>query len=1055
MELTQTRLSRLQLFGTLLIVSIVALCMSGYFVALHWHDFSSRQDIATAQAETDARARLRSYGEQTAQMLAALREQASATLKQRIRDQADQAYNTAQTIWQQEHPHRSKAEVAQIIVKTLRAMRNHNNQSYYFINALSGEAILQSGSMMAEGKNILSLKDDTGRKVIQGLITATDNPEGSGFSYYRWPLPGQNQMMDKISYARRFQPLNWLIGTGEYVPFADRHLQQEGLALLAQLQQNTHNHFMVIDNSGKMLMYPPAPALAGQHYLALEPSMRATVVAILAKGEKDGFIEYRQQGTPMLAYAHRLPGWDWLLVTSTPEQRLIDRNRLIASSLKHSLEQHITATILMTLGALAIACLFSWAFIRWMNALIVRSHDNPWISHRDLKERSRELELSCFMLDNATEILCLMDQHARLAYLNGKARTCLGEPGQQYDRYLAALFQAPQAQFPQTYTVTLPGDELRRTFEVTQCSIEYQGEQYRSVTARDISSHIHADRELRLAARVFESSSEAILIADSQNRIMKVNRAFLDNTGYEEHEVVGHTPSMLASGRHSRNFYDEMWKILRTHGQWSGEIWNRRKNGDIAPEWLNISILADGEDKISHYVALFTDISERRHQEAQNRYQAEIDFLTELPNRARINDRLQQEIRLATASSSELAVLFIDLDNFKNVNDTLGHLLGDELLKEVANRLSRTLREVDTLGRSGGDEFVLVMPRLPGHEEAEKAAERILKTLRRPFLLSGHSLKISASIGISLFPKDGHDIQGLLMSADLAMYHAKASGRNTFRFYSSQMNAQFNERLLLESRLREALDKQELVLMFQPQLSIDGQMLAGCEALLRWHHEELGFVAPARFIPVAEETGLIDRISALVLDQTCKQIADWQQKGITVLPVAVNVTATQLARHNLVDDIRASLAKYQLPGEVLALEMNEDALMANPAHALAVLDRIRACGVRLVIDDFGMGYSSPAHLKRFSPDAIKINHSFIEGLPDDSEHAAIVSSIIHLAGALNIPAVAEGVETEAQRRFLERMGCKEFQGFLAGAPQSAEGMCQLLAQRRAGATTTG
>jgi len=497
-----------------------------------------------------------------------------------------------------------------------------------------------------------------------------------------------------------------------------------------------------------------------------------------------------------------------------------------------------------------------------------------------------------------------------------------------------------------------------------------------------------------------------------------------------------------------------MWKILRAHGQWSGEIWNRRKNGDIFPEWLNISILTDDGDKISHYVALFTDISERRQLEAQNRYQAEIDFLTELPNRARINDRLQQEIRLATADNSQLAVLFIDLDNFKNVNDTLGHLLGDQLLKEVATRLSATLREEDSLGRSGGDEFVLIMPQLPDQNEAEQAAERILQTLRQPFQLSGHRLKLSASIGISQFPRDGHDLQGLLMSADLAMYHAKASGRNTFRCYSSQMNAQFNERLLLEFRLREALENQQLVLMYQPQLSIDGHMLAGCEALLRWHNEELGFVAPSRFIPVAEETGLIDQISAMVLDQTCKQIAEWQQKGITVLPVAVNVTATQLARPSLVDDIRASLAKYQLPGELLALEMNEDALMANPAHALAVLDRIRACGVRLVIDDFGMGYASPAYLKRFSPDAIKINHSFIDGLPDDSEHAAIVSSIIHLAGALNIPAVAEGVETEAQRRFLQRMGCREFQGFLAGSPQSAEGMGQLLVQRRAGATPT-
>jgi diguanylate cyclase (GGDEF)-like protein/PAS domain S-box-containing protein len=1050
MEHNQTRLSRLQLFGTLLIVIVVAMSMSGYFLVLHWRDFSNRQHAVAVQSNARARERLRAFSDQTVLMLGSLRERASTTLKQRVQEQTDQAYGIARSIWQREHARRPRAEVERMIVDTLRPLRYHNGQSYYFITSLSGQAVLQPINPEEEGHDTLNLRDDTGRYVVRNLIAAANNPDGRGFSYYRWGMPGSQQMMDKIAYVRRFPELNWMIGTGEYVPFADQELQQQGLALLAQLQQSARGNFIILDPGGVLLMYPPDPTMVGKHYLSLAPNMRAALVALLSRGNESGFLEYPLQGQHTLSYVRKLPGWDWLLATSVPMQQLVDSNRNAEKELHDALYQRIRATLLMTLAALCAAGLFSWIFMRWMNALIARYRDDLWASHHELKQRSRELLLSRFMMDNASEIVCLMDQHARLAYQNDMASSCLGASGHQHDLAVAALFQTQELPLPQTYQVSLPEDDQQRTFEVTQNGIEYEGEHYRSITARDITRRVRADKELRLAARVFETSTEAILIADSQNRILTVNQSFLDTTGYSEQEVLGHTPSLLASGRHSRNFYDEMWKLLREHGQWSGEIWNRRKNGDIYPEWLNISVLADDQGKVSHYVAMFNEITPNQRNEVLGHHQQEVDLLTDLPSRSQINERLLQEIHQAEESHGELAVLFIDLDNFKSVNDTLGHNLGDALLKDVARRLAQTLREVDTVGRTGGDEFVLILPQLQNHDEAAQVAERVLQSLQQPFTLSGHTLKISSSIGISLYPKDGHDIQGLMMSADLAMYHAKASGRNTFRFYSSQMNTQFNERLMLESRLRDALDNDQLALMYQPLFAIDGRTLLGCEALLRWHHEELGFVAPERFIPVAEETGLIDRIGALVLDLVCRQIAHWQQQGITVLPVAVNVTATQLARPHLVDDIRAALAKYQLSGDVLELEMNEDALMANPAHAMSVLDRIRACGVRLAIDDFGLGYSSPAHLKRFAPEAIKINRSYIAGLPDDSEHAAIVSSIIHLADAMKIPTVAEGVETETQRLYLARMGCKGFQGFLAGAPQSGEGMGQLLTKRRAG-----
>lgn len=1049
MEHNQTRLSRLQLFGTLLIVFVVAMSMSGYFLVLHWRDFSSRQQAVSAESDERSREALKAYSDQTVLTMGALRERASRALKQRIREQADQAYLIADTIWRRDRGRKPDAAIARTIVDTLRPLRHTAGQDYYFISTLSGVTVLQPNDPSREGRDERNLQDDTGRYVIRALIAAADNPAGAGFGHYRWPLPGSSAMLDKIAYVRRFAPLGWLIGTGEYVIFADRELQRQALDLLAQMQQSTNGNFTVLDSSGRLLMYPPDPSMVGRHYLALPAPARAELVAMLDKSRSGGFLELQNRGKHALAYVRRLPGWNWILVTSLPSQPQIDRETAAQRELYDALYQRVNATLWMTVLALGLAALFSWMFVRWMNASFARYRRDLWSSHHELKERSRELLLSRFMMDNASEIVCLMDRHARLAYQNEMARQCLGD-GIRRDQCLAALFRSPEGSLPQTYQLTLPGDDADSIFETTQNEIIYEGERYRLVTARDVTARIHAERELRLAARVFETSTEAILIADSQNRVLTVNQAFLDSTGYSEREVIGNTPSLLASGRHSRNFYDEMWKLLHEHGRWSGEIWNRRKNGEIFPEWLTISVLSDERGKVSHYVALFTDISERKRQEAQVRYMAEYDFLTDLPNRALINDRLRQAILDAQQNRHELAVLFIDLDHFKNINDTLGHSQGDELLKEVARRLAQILSDVDSLGRTGGDEFVLILPKLQKRDEAARVAERVLQSLRQPFALSGHTLSVTCSIGVSLYPQDGHDIQGLMMSADLAMYHAKSSGRNAYRFYSNQMNSQFNERLMLESRLREALDNDQLDLMYQPIYAIDGQTLLGCEALLRWHHPEAGFIAPERFIPVAEETGQIERIGELVLNRVCAQIAAWRQAGIDTLPVSINVTATQLAASHLVDNIRAVLAEHQLPGECLLLEMNEDALMANPAQAMTMLDRLRACGVGLAIDDFGIGYSSPAHLKRFAPRMIKIDRSFVAGIPDNSEHAAIVSAIVHLASALGIPTLALGVEREAQRHYLEQLGCASFQGLLAGMPQPAGAMGQLLAVRRGG-----
>jgi len=1043
MEHNQTSLSRMQLIGSLLIVFLLAVGLSSYFLFSHWRDFSNRQATLSALSAERAREHLKTTSEQTELMLGALREQTSQTLKRHIREQTDQAWLIAQSTWQREQGSQSPAMIGRQILSTLGPLRFHDGDGYFFVLGLDGRVLLHPDVRQSSPAVSLSLTDDAGRHVVRALLNAAQSADGAGFLYYRWPEPGHSVMHDKIAYVRRFAPLGWLIGGGEYVAHADNTLQQQGLELLDALQSTQRDNYVVIDQNGLLRLFPPEPSRVGQHFLSLPPQYRSLVATLMAQSPNGNFLPCLYEGKHALAYARKLPDWGWTLVTVLPIQAQIDRDLAADQELRDTLRQRVHATLLMTLSALVVASLFSWIFARWMNTLFARYRRDLWASHHELRERSRELLLSRFMMDNASQVVCLMDQHARLAYQNEAARLTLGDEPNQRAKRLEALFRAPEGPLPQTYLVMLPASSQARAYEVTLNEIVYEGERYRSVTAHDITARKRDEDTLRLAARVFETSTEAILIANSQNRILKVNHAFETSTGYSEAEILGLTPSILASGCHSRQFYDEMWQLLREHGKWSGEIWNRRKNGEVFPEWLTISVLTDERGKVSHYIALFTDMTERKRQEAQVRYMTEYDPLTDLPNRARIHDRLQAAIAAAHSEGSELAVLFIDLDHFQHVNDTLGHAIGDALLKETAKRLSQILRDVDSLGRSGGDEFILVLPRIARHEEAAQVAERVLAALAQPFMLMDNAVHCSASIGISLFPQDGRDIQGLMMCADLALYHAKASGRNLFRFYSSQMNSHFNERLLLESRLREALARNQLDLAYQPLFAMDGQTLLGCEALLRWQHAEIGVVAPERIIPVAEETGLIESISALVLERACADIAAWQQEGASVLPVMINISAGELARPHLVETMRAALAKYRLPGSILLLDVNEDALMTNPASAIKVLDRIRLLGVGLSIDNFGIGYSSPAHLKRFAPAMIKIDRTFVAGLPDDSEHASIVSAIIHLAHALGIPTLAQGVETEAQRLFLSRMGCGGFQGFLAGAPQSARSMARL------------
>jgi len=561
---------------------------------------------------------------------------------------------------------------------------------------------------------------------------------------------------------------------------------------------------------------------------------------------------------------------------------------------------------------------------------------------------------------------------------------------------------------------------------------------------QDITSIKKAEDHLRLTGQVIESTREAIVITDAENRIVSINRAFTDVTGYTREDVLGRDPSVLASGRHDKAFFHNMWESLHVRDSWQGELWNRRKNGEIFPLWTNISSIRDNNGNLTHFVAIFADISEHKATLKHIEFLAHHDTLTKLPNRLLLLDRLQQAINLAEREKHRVALMFLDLDRFKQVNDSLGHHVGDDLLVAVVDRLKSCVRETDTISRQGGDEFVIVLPDIFDSNAATIIAEKILETLREPFVIDGHQLSTSFSIGISLYPDDGREIATLMQNADTAMYHAKESGRNNCHFYDESMNANAAERLKLQNKLRQAMEHGEFILHFQPLISLRDNTIVGCEALLRWKSAEDGWVPPAKFIPLAEETGFILNIDAWVLREACRQAQAWVNAGLPQLTIAVNISALQFKRGRILDSVNEALAASGLAPNYLEIELTESVLIQDTQHTRKQLNQLNSLGVRLSIDDYGTGYSNLSYLKQLDVDKLKIDQSFVKDMLVDELDAIIVRSTVELAHNLGLQVLAEGVEDQDILTLLQNLGCDQAQGYHIGKPMPPKEFEKLL-----------
>ncbi|MFD0874238.1 bifunctional diguanylate cyclase/phosphodiesterase [Massilia pinisoli] len=551
----------------------------------------------------------------------------------------------------------------------------------------------------------------------------------------------------------------------------------------------------------------------------------------------------------------------------------------------------------------------------------------------------------------------------------------------------------------------------------------------------DITERRQAEEKLRLSATVLEHIADGVMVIDVHGRIVATNPAFTQITGYTESEAVGTHSNLTRMMGDDAGLHEALWAGLAEAGFWRGEIHNRRKNGEAYLEWLTVSAVRDDHDAVTHYVCVFSDITKVKESQDKLDHLAHHDPLTGLPNRLLFHDRLQHAMVRAARDGRQLAVMFIDLDRFKTVNDTLGHHIGDELLKQVAGELAQCLRAGDTLARLGGDEFIVLLEDVDGASGARHVAEKLMRLFERPVVVSDYELFVTGSVGISLFPHDAVDMNVLIRNADVAMYQAKARGRNGYQLYVPSMDGDGAERLRMEGLLRRAIERGEIHLHYQPQVDIDTGRLTGAEALVRWHSPELGHVPPVRFIPLAEDIGFIGQLGAWVLEQACRQVVCWESAGLHVPKIAVNLSGRQFDRGSLAPLVARVLADTGLAPQRLQLEVTESVIM-NTSDALQYINDLHALGVELAIDDFGTGYSSLAYLKQLPVQTLKIDRSFIKDIPADKDDEAIAVAIVQLGKSLDLAVIGEGVETAEQAAFLLRHGCRRAQGYLYGRPMA-------------------
>ncbi|MGS0680245.1 EAL domain-containing protein [Shewanella sp. 125m-7] len=681
---------------------------------------------------------------------------------------------------------------------------------------------------------------------------------------------------------------------------------------------------------------------------------------------------------------------------------------------------------------------------------------------RKVSERASDVSLQAF-IDCMKEHVWMKDASGRYVMVNQSVELAWNRPREQildytdeqlFEPRLAKHFMASDVESIRKGREVSAGEcegldigDTESWLETTKVPVMDENGELTSIIgiSRNISSHKAAQEQLELASRVFENSEEGVIITDVDGTIVNAHGAFKSITGFEKEQLLGQNPRVLNSGRHDKAFFTSMWDDLLTKGKWHGEIWNRRKNGAIFPQMLNISAVYDEVHKTRFFVAVFHDISAQKQNEAQLAEVAFHDPLTKLPNRMALTARLEQELNLASHNQHRLGVVYIDVDLFKQINESYGHPVGDEVLFELSQRFKSGLDNLSTAARLGSDEFAVILSNIDSSDMLLVSVNKLRKMFDKPFALGEHGqARLTASMGVAIYPEDGQDSSTLLVNAEVAMHRAKHDGRNNYAFYTESLTQESVAKLKLQNALHDALELDAFHLVFQPKINLDSGKVVGFEALLRWNDPVLGNISPAIFIPLAEKIGLIQDIGRWVLKEACEQGQRWHQQGVHFGRIAVNVAGQQLQRSSFIDDVSGMLKQTGLPATSLEIEVTESCMMSDPLMVSQDLAKLGAMGVEVSIDDFGTGYSSLSYLKKLPIHKLKIDQSFVAGLPFDTHNTAIAKAIIAMGHALNLKVVAEGVETQAQADFLKESDCDEAQGYFYSRPKLAEELTSFL-----------
>ncbi|MEG3640981.1 EAL domain-containing protein [Magnetococcus sp. PR-3] len=857
------------------------------------------------------------------------------------------------------------------------AQLRYGENDYFWINDLNVRMVVHPIRPELNGEVVDGIRDANGVYLFSQFVDVAKT-KGAGFVSYLWPKPGQVQASKKLSYVQKFEPWGWVVGSGIYLDDVDLIFREAASTFVAVILTS-------------LLIVWTVSAIVGRSITAPLSHIRKAMLRL-----SEGDVSVPLESLDRSEVGDLLGAMRVFRDNFSTMERL--RNEREESQRQVALKREELERII----SISHTVVLSW------------EDDEPWTlsyvsenCYRILNAKVDILTLKPFIHpdDLPHMVAALAARPADKGEVNLEFRL-------QFDKQSPRWFEC--CVFPQ--------------FNTQGQLLQYQG------LLHDITERRKAEHDQRMAAVLFRTTNEALMISSYDNKIEMVNPAFTRITGYTETDVLGRGPDILQSGHHDAEFYQQMWNDLEENGIWEGEIWNRRKNGETYPEWLSISTVADEQGKTVQYIAAFSDITRRKEAEDTIRYQANFDSLTDLPNRSLFNDRLQTELKRSQRSGCQVALLFIDLDRFKYVNDTLGHNIGDQLLQEVATRLSSSVRDSDTVARLGGDEFTVILPELHGPDGVARLAQGMIDKLEERYFIEGHELFISASIGITVFPKDADNSLDLIKNADVAMYRAKENGRGSYCFYTATMNEDAKQHHKIEQELRVAIEQKQFWIHYQPYVDQASGRITGVEALIRWKNSAGEMVYPDQFIPVAEDTGLIVPIGLWVLRSVMETIAEWEEEGHPDITFSVNVSARQFQEGHLAYQIKAALKETGIKPSNLMLEITESLMIRDPSHTLNMLHEIKALGVRVALDDFGTGYSSLGYLKQFPIDLLKIDRSFINGIANSKDDETMVSAIVNMAHSLGVRVIGEGIENDQQLQRVNAHECDFVQGFHYSKP---------------------